>query len=76
MQVVDPGVIKDRDDAMDRLVKIAHYFREHEPQSIIPYALEQVVRWGKMPLPELLAELIPEEGSAKKSLQAGGHQAA
>lgn len=64
-QVVDPGVIKDRNDALDRLVKIAHYFREHEPQSIIPFALEQVVNWGKMSLPELLAELIPEEGPRK-----------
>ncbi len=64
-QVVDPSVIKDRNDALDRLVKIARYFREHEPQSIIPFALEQVVNWGKMPLPELLVELIPEEGPRK-----------
>ena len=45
--------------------KIADYFREHEPQSIIPYALEQVANWGKMSLPELLSELIPEEGPRK-----------
>jgi type VI secretion system protein ImpA len=58
-------VIKDRYDAMDRLLKIAGYFRTAEPQSIIPYALEQIVTWGKMSLPELLAELIPEEGPRK-----------
>lgn len=58
----DPGAIRDRDDALERLRKIADYFREHEPQSVIPYALEQVVNWGKMSLPDLLAELIPDEG--------------
>lgn len=61
----DPGAIRSREDAFDRLKKIANYFREHEPQSIIPFALEQVASWGKMSLPELLSELIPEEGPRK-----------
>ena len=55
---------------------VAEYFRRTEPQSIMPYALEQVVHWGKMSLPELLSELIPEEAAAQERLQAGGHQAA
>jgi type VI secretion system protein ImpA len=59
------AVIKNREDALERLRKVAEYFREHEPQSIIPYALEQVATWGKMSLPELLSELIPEEGPRK-----------
>jgi type VI secretion system protein ImpA len=62
---VDPGVIRSREDAFDRLKKIADYFREHEPQSVIPYALDQVAGWGKMTLPELMAELIPDEGPRK-----------
>jgi len=61
----DPGAIRSREDAFDRMKKIANYFREHEPQSIIPYALEQVANWGKMSLPELLSELIPDEGPRK-----------
>ncbi len=61
----DPGAIRSREDAFDRMKKIANYFREHEPQSIIPFALEQVANWGKMSLPELLSELIPEEGPRK-----------
>jgi hypothetical protein len=28
---------------------------------VVPYGLEQVVRWGNMPLPALLGELIPDE---------------
>jgi type VI secretion system protein ImpA len=59
------AVIRNREDALERLRKVADYFREHEPQSIIPYALEQVATWGKMSLPELLSELIPEEGPRK-----------
>jgi len=61
----NPAAIRDRNDALDRLRKVADYFREHEPQSVIPYALEQVVNWGKMSLPELLSELIPDEGPRK-----------
>ncbi|MBV8487781.1 MAG: type VI secretion system protein TssA [Planctomycetaceae bacterium] len=63
--VVDPGKIQSRDDAFERLKKIADYFREHEPQSIVPFALEQVANWGKMSLPELMTELITEEGPRK-----------
>jgi type VI secretion system protein ImpA len=62
---VDPWVIQNRNDAFDRLKKIADYFREHEPQSIIPFALDQVSNWGKMSLPELLSELITDEGPRK-----------
>lgn len=63
--VTADGKIRDRDDALAKLVKIADYFREAEPQSIIPYALEQVVHWGKLSLPELLSELISDEGPRK-----------
>ncbi len=55
------GVIRTRDDALDALAKVAEFFRQNEPQSIVPYALEQVIRWGRLPLPDLLSELIPEE---------------
>src|SRR5262249_1542508 len=61
----DAGAIQSREDAFGRLKKVAEYFREHEPQSIIPYALEQVSNWGKMSLPELLSELISDEGARK-----------
>jgi type VI secretion system protein ImpA len=63
--LADPGKILSRDDAFERLRKVADYFREHEPQSIIPFALDQVANWGKMTLPELMSELITEEGPRK-----------
>lgn len=54
-------ILRSRDDALAAIGQLADYFRRTEPQSLIPYALEQAVRWGRMPLPELLAELIPDD---------------
>ena len=50
-----------RDAAFRELLDVAEFFKRTEPHSPVSYALEQAVRWGKMPLPELLTELIPEE---------------
>jgi type VI secretion system protein ImpA len=51
-----------RDQAFRQLLQVASFFRRTEPHSPVSYALEQAVRWGKMGLPELLAELISERG--------------
>ncbi len=52
--------IMTRDDALDGLLKVADFFRRTEPHSPVSYALEQAVRWGRMPLPELLGDLISD----------------
>jgi type VI secretion system protein ImpA len=57
------GKIRSRNEAFQALLQVAQFFKETEPHSPISYALERAVRWGKMPLPELLSELISEEGS-------------
>ncbi|HKA07564.1 MAG TPA: type VI secretion system protein TssA [Gemmataceae bacterium] len=57
--------LQSRDDAFTLLLKVADFFRRTEPHSFVSYAVEQAVRWGRMPLPELLAELIAEEPSRK-----------
>ena len=59
------GGIHSREDALEALNKVAEYFRKTEPQSIIPFTLDQVIHWGRLSLPELLAELIPDEGPRK-----------
>lgn len=56
-------VIQGRDEAYRALLKVAEFFRRTEPHSPISYQLEQAVRWGRMPLPELLRELIPDTSS-------------
>jgi len=53
--------IRSREEAFRTLLRVAEFFKRTEPHSPIAYALEQAVRWGRMSLPQLLQELIPEE---------------
>jgi type VI secretion system protein ImpA len=55
------GNIVAREEAFQLLMKVADYFRRAEPHSPVSYALEQAVRWGRMPLPELIKELVTDE---------------
>lgn len=57
---VPVGAVRSRDDAFRVLGQVAEYFRKNEPHSPISFAIEQIVRWGRMPLPLLLSELIPD----------------
>jgi type VI secretion system protein ImpA len=59
---VGVGAIRTREEAFQALAKVAGFFRRTEPHTPVSYALDQVVRWGRMTLPELLTELIPDEG--------------
>ena len=49
-----------REDALEGLLRVADFFRRTEPHSPVSYALEQAVRWGRMPLPMLLQDLMGE----------------
>ena len=55
------GPVRNREEAFRCLLQVAEFFKRTEPHSPVSYALEQAVRWGRMPLPELLHELIPED---------------
>ena len=66
------GVIENRDDAFQELLNIAQFFRKTEPHTPISYALEQIVRWGRLPLPELLRELIGDENSVNQMFKLCG----
>lgn len=60
---VPSGPLQTRDEAFRMLEAVADYFRRTEPHSPLSYSLEQCVRWGRMPLPDLLAEIIPDEAA-------------
>jgi type VI secretion system protein ImpA len=60
------GDIRTRDDALQALLKVAEFFRRNEPHTPVSYSIEQAVRWGRMSLPELLRELIPDESSKQQ----------
>jgi type VI secretion system protein ImpA len=52
--------LSSREDAFRVLGRVADYFREREPHSPIPSLLDQAVRWGRLPLSQLIDELIPD----------------
>ncbi len=53
------------ESAFKQLLDIAKFFRTTEPHSPVSYALEKAVKWGNMPLDELIVELIPDSSSRK-----------
>ena len=50
-----------REQAFKSILQLAEYFKKTEPHSPVAYLLEKSVRWGKMPLPRLLRELIKDD---------------
>jgi type VI secretion system protein ImpA len=54
-------VIRNREDALNAILRLADFFRRTEPHSMVPHTLEQAVRWARMPLTDLLAELISDD---------------
>lgn len=55
--------IHSRDEAFKQLNLIADYFRKTEPHSPICYSIDRAIKWGSMPLNELIKELIPDDSS-------------
>jgi type VI secretion system protein ImpA len=69
---VPTSSLTSREEAFRTLLVAADYFRRHEPHSHISYTLEELVRRGRLPLPELLEELIPDESARRTYLLAAG----
>ena len=61
-----PGVINSREAAFKQLLEIAKFFRKTEPHSPVSYVIEKAVKWGNMPLNELINELIPDSSSRER----------
>lgn len=67
-----PGTIGTREEALQTLAKISDYFKRTEPQSTIALTLDDVIRRARMTLPELLAELLPDETARRTFLVSAG----
>jgi type VI secretion system protein ImpA len=52
-----------REDALAALAEISDYFRRTEPHSPLAYTLAEAVRRARLTWPELLEEVVPDEGS-------------
>jgi type VI secretion system protein ImpA len=66
------GAIRSREDAFRALLLVADFFRRTEPHSPVSYSLEQAVRWGRMPFPELMSELIADESVRRDMFRRAG----
>ena len=64
--------VETRQEAFQTLSRVSEYFRRAEPHSPISYALEQVVRWGHMSLPELLSELVADKSARDEIFRRAG----
>jgi type VI secretion system protein ImpA len=64
--------INDREQAFQTLLQIAAFFRRTEPHSSIPFALETIVRRGRMDFMGLLLELVPDENQRREVLTRAG----
>ena len=64
--------LQTRDEAFRALLQVADFFRRTEPHSIVSYSLEQVVRWGRMSLPELMTELIGDDSIRQEMFRRTG----
>lgn len=61
------GPIRSRGEAFEALAEAADFLSRTEPHSPVPYLIRRAIRWGGMPLADLLAELL-EEGHDRMRL--------
>ena len=64
--------VQTREQVLHSLKQAAEFFRKTEPHSPISYALEQVVHWSGLSLPELLQELIDDNNSRNHYFRLAG----
>ncbi len=55
--------ITSREAAFKQLHTISEFFLKTEPHSPISYIVAKAIKWGNMPLNELIGELIPDDSS-------------
>ncbi|MCK8785140.1 type VI secretion system protein TssA [Roseomonas sp. NAR14] len=65
---VPAGAIASREEAIHQLGLLAEFFRRTEPHSPLAYTLAEAVRRARMPLPELLAEVLPDDMARRMML--------
>lgn len=63
-----PRPMRTREDAIRQLEEIAEFFRRTEPHSPLAFTLQDAVRRARMPLTELLAEVLPDPAARRQLL--------
>lgn len=54
-----------RDLAVSQMLTIAHFFRQTEPSSPVPFLMERAARWANMTLAEWLEEMLQDDNSLR-----------
>lgn len=67
-----PRAMRTREDAIRQLEDIAEFFRKTEPHSPLAFTIDDAVRRARMPLVELLAEVLPDANMRKAMLTSLG----
>jgi type VI secretion system protein ImpA len=57
--------LRSREEAVEQLLEIAAWFRDHEPHSPVAPLAERAARWARMPLDRWLAQVIKDEGTLR-----------
>lgn len=60
------GKVGSREEAYRLLELAAAYLEKTEPHSPTPYLIKRAITWGRLPLPELMQEVIKEEGDISR----------
>lgn len=70
---MDAGAAGNREDALALLEELIGYFRKTEPHSPVHTVLARALRWARMPLPDVMSEVLgaDSEGMARLSMMAG-----
>lgn len=69
---IPDGRWRNRREAYATLEALADYLGEVEPHSPTPFLIRRAANWGRMTLPEVIAEIIREEGDASRVFQVLG----
>ena len=59
----DAALWRNRREAYATLEALADYLSEVEPHSPTPFLIRRAVRWGRMSLPEVIVEIMQEDGN-------------
>ena len=67
-----PVSLANREQALRTLEQLAEFFQKSEPHSFLAYTLADAARRGRMTLPQLLAEVMQDDGARTAMLTALG----
>lgn len=69
---LEPARWRDRHEAYATLEALADYLSEVEPHSPTPFLVRRAASWGRMSLPEVIADILSQEGDVSRFFQIRG----